>query len=63
MYASGEGGLSPISGKAVMASHVPRARYALGCRYSIKRFSTFRRLGGSGYKSAARSLPSPKMTK
>lgn len=44
--------LSPISMQALLGSYLPMCRYALAFRYQMKSWSTFRRLGGAGYKTA-----------
>ncbi|GKV52605.1 hypothetical protein SLEP1_g59181 [Rubroshorea leprosula] len=49
--------LSPVSMKALLGVHVLLSKYALAHRYRSIRFSTFRRLGGAGYKSCSRLPP------
>lgn len=47
--------LSPVTIKSLLGAHLPMCRFALAHRYPIGRFSTFRRLGGAGYKSCSRT--------
>ncbi|GKV51977.1 hypothetical protein SLEP1_g58588 [Rubroshorea leprosula] len=49
--------LSPVSMKSLLGVHNLLAKYALAHRYPSMRFSTFRRLGGSGYKSCSYKAP------
>lgn len=49
-----EKALSPVTIKSLLGAHLPANRFALSHRYTIKRFSTFRRLGGRGYKSCGK---------
>lgn len=44
--------LSPVSMQALLGIHLPMERYALAFKYRIKRWSTFLRLSGMGYKAS-----------
>lgn len=46
--------LSSVTLKALLGVHIPICRLGLAHRYTVKRYSTFRRLGGAGYKSCSR---------
>ena len=43
--------ISPVSAKAVLNLHHPYGLFAVANKYHIKRFSTFCRLGGAGYRT------------
>lgn len=45
--------LSPVSMQALLGVHLPMDRYALAFTYSVKRWSTFLKLGGMGYKASS----------
>ncbi|KAK7375935.1 hypothetical protein VNO78_35250 [Psophocarpus tetragonolobus] len=47
--------LSPIAVKAVLGAHIPRNRAGFIALYGLKKFSTFRRLGGAGYRTLSQT--------
>lgn len=48
--------LSPVTRKSLLGVHLPMCKFALAHKYEVKRFSTFRRLGGAGYKNCSRTI-------
>lgn len=54
--------LSPVTIKSLLGVHLSLGRFCLAHHRNIVRFSTYRRLGGAGYKSASRAPGHPKLS-
>lgn len=51
--------LSPVTLKALLAVHLPLGRFCIAHHWNVVRYSTYRRIGGAGYKSCSRVPSDP----